>query len=102
MPIEITYETVLILATFIAVIFVVYRIFKLALRGVLVAIASFSFPWIVSFLNLGLPITANIDTGVQFALIGISLFLIYEFAHTIIRILKIIAWPFRALFRRRK
>ena len=101
MPLEITYETALILATFVIIVFVIYRVFKMALRGALVAIAAFSFPWIVDFLNLGLPITASAETGIQFALLGIALFLIYEFAHLIIRILKILSWPFRRILRRR-
>lgn len=102
MPLEVTYETIVILIAFITVVFLIYKAFKLALKGILIAIASFSFPWVVKFLNLNLPITADIQTGIQFALLGIVLFLIYESAHTIIKILKIITWPIRTLFKRRK
>ena len=102
MPFEITYETILLLAIFISVIFIVYRIFKMALRAALVAIASFTFPWVVKLLNLNLNITADIETGVKFALLGISLFLIYEFANTIIKVLKALTRIIRAILKRRK
>jgi hypothetical protein len=102
MPFEITYDTVLILAIFIIVVFLVYKAFKIAIRGILVGVAGFSFPWIAEYLNLGLPITPNIDIGIQFALLAISLFLIYEFSHTLITIIKIVSWPIRHFLRRRK
>jgi len=97
MAIEITYETIIILSIFVAVVFILYRLFKMALRAALVGIASFSFPWVVKFLSLDLPITANV--GIQFALLGIALFFIYESAHTIVKVLKIITWPIRHLLK---
>ena len=99
MAIEITYETIIILSIFVAVVFILYRLFKMALRAALVGIASFSFPWVVKFLSLDLPITANVETGIQFALLGIALFFIYESAHTIVKVLKIITWPIRHLLK---
>ena len=102
MPFEITYDTVMILATFIVAIFLIYKTFKMAIRAILVGIAGFSFPWIAEYFNLGLPITPSIDTGIQFALLAIALFLIYEFSHTIIVILKVVSWPIRHLLKRRK
>ncbi len=99
---DLDYGTITVLAVFIITIFLVYRTVKLVLRAALVAAVSFSFPWIANYINLGLSITPNIETGIQFAILGVSLFIVYEFAHTIFKILKIVTWPIRKVFRRRK
>ncbi|MFQ6020700.1 MAG: hypothetical protein ACE5J4_01605 [Candidatus Aenigmatarchaeota archaeon] len=102
MPIEITLETILIFAAFVVIVFLLYRLFKIVIKAALIGIAAFSFPWIAQFLGIPLPFPANIQTGLQFALIGIGLLLIYEFFHFIVQIIKIIIWPFKILFKRKK
>jgi len=94
-------QSILILGAFVVTIIILYRTFKLILRGTLVAVAGFSFPWIVYYLGLPIPIIPSIETGIQFAILGISLFLIYEFFHFLKYIIKIIAWPFRKLAKKK-
>ncbi len=91
----ITPQIIIIFAVFIVVVFVLYKLFKLAFRTLVVAMAAFSFPWVVSFLNLPLPVTPDIQTGTYFAILGVVLYLIYEFFHVIIHILKFLLSPFR-------
>ncbi|MBU3957564.1 MAG: hypothetical protein KKB25_00635, partial [Nanoarchaeota archaeon] len=56
-----------------------------------------SFPWIVQALGLPFPLTANIETGIYFAIIGLGLFLLYEFFHIAVYFAKLLTWPLRAL-----
>jgi len=93
MPIEITLETILIFTAFLITVFVLYKLFKIIIRASLVVVASFAFPWVAQY--IGLPISANIETGILFAIVGFGLFLVYEFFHFIVHIFKIITWPFR-------
>ncbi len=98
-PDFITPQIVLIFITFVLVVFILYKLFRVLFKTTLVTIAAFSFPWIVQALGLPFPIEATVETGIYFALAGLGLFLLYEFFHFIIHFLKILAWPFRALFR---
>lgn len=89
------FQSILILIVFVVSIVVLYRLFRTLLRGALVAIAGFSFPWIAYYVGLPFPIIPSIEVGIQFAILGIALFLIYEFFNFIKYIFKIISWPFR-------
>ncbi|MCD6476794.1 MAG: hypothetical protein J7K26_01340, partial [Candidatus Aenigmarchaeota archaeon] len=80
----------------------IYKLLKILIKALIVAIAGFIFPYLINYLNIGLPISADINTGIHFALGAIALLLIYEFFHFILYFLKIITWPFRLLLRRRK
>lgn len=93
MPIEISMDTILIFGAFIIGTFVFYRIFKIILRGSLIVFASFAFPWVAQY--FGLPIIASLQTGINFAIMGFGLFLIYEFYHFITHFFKLLTWPFR-------
>jgi len=98
---EITTQTILIFAAFIIVVFVLYKLFRVLMRGVIAGAAGFAFPWIVQYLNLPLNITANMQTGIQFAIIAIALFLIYEFFYFIKYLLKILAWPLKSMVKKK-
>ncbi len=78
---------------FIIIVFILYKLFKIIVRASIISIAGFVFPWIAKY--MGLPITANIETGITFAFIGLILFLIYEFYHFIVQFFKILSWPFK-------
>ena len=93
MVIELTLTTILIFIGFIVTVFVLYKLIKFFFRVSLVVVASFTFPWIASYFGLG--ITANLQTGILFALSGFTLFCIYEFFHFIVQFFKMITWPFR-------
>jgi len=93
MVIELTLTTVLIFVGFVVTVFVLYKLIKFFFRASLIVAASFSFPWIAKY--FGLAITANLQTGIYFALGGFTLFCIYEFFHFIVQFFKMITWPFR-------
>ena len=93
MVIELTITTILIFAAFIVTIFILYKLIKFFFRASLIVAASFAFPWIAKY--FGLAITANLQTGILFAVSGFTLFCIYEFFHFIVQFFKIITWPFR-------
>lgn len=97
-PDFITPQVVVIFITFILVVFILYRLFKVLFKATLVTIAAFSFPWIVQALGLPFPIATTVENGIYFALAGLGLFLAYEFFHFFIHLLRILAWPLRALF----
>lgn len=98
----ITTETIIIFIVFIVAIFILYKLFRLFLKASLVALVAFCFPWIVKYLGLPLSITADIITGIQFAICGLILFFMYEFLHFIIYLFKIILYPLKSLARRKK
>jgi len=100
MAVEITLQTVFIFAAFIIGVFLIYRTFKILIRGSLVVVASFAFPWVAQ--NMGLPIIASLSSAVNFAVLGFGLFLVYEFFHIIVYLFKAVTWPLRVLFGRRK
>jgi hypothetical protein len=102
MAIEITIETIGIFAAFIIIVFLLSRLFKILIRIVGIAISGFSFPWIVEYLNIGLPITADVATGLQFAIIAVGLYIAFEFFHIILAVLGIVLAPFKLLFGKSK
>lgn len=93
MVVEITLNTVLIFLTFVVVVFILYKTFKLIMRASLIVIAAFTFPWIAHY--AGLPIVASIDNGLMFAAAGFGLFVLYEFFSFIAQLFRILTWPFR-------
>ena len=93
MVVEVTIETIIIFLTFIVFVFVLYKLFKMIVKVSIISVASFVFPWVASY--MGLPITANLETGITFAFVGLSMFFVYEFYHFIVHFFKILAWPFK-------
>jgi uncharacterized membrane protein len=102
MEIPITMETLIIFVIFVLAVFTIYKLFKLLLRAFLIGVISFSFPWIVKFFEIPLPIESNLQTGIYFALLGLTIFLIYEFSHFIIFIFRILLWPFKFILKKRR
>ncbi len=94
MVVEVTVETVIIFLTFIVFVFVLYKLFKIIVRASIISVAGFVFPWVASY--MGLPITANIETGITFAFVGLVMLFVYEFYHFIVQFFKILAWPFKS------
>jgi hypothetical protein len=94
MVIEIGLTTILIFVGFIVTVFVLYKLIKFFFRASLVLAASFAFPWVASYMGLG--IAANLSTGLFFAMGGFSIFCVYEFFHFIVQFFKMLAWPFRS------
>lgn len=98
-PDFITPQIVLIFITFILVVFILYKLFKVLFKATLVTVAALSFPWIVQALGLPFPIAATVENGIYFAVAGLGLFFAYEFFHFLAHFFRILAWPIRALFK---
>ena len=95
-------NTILLLVAFVIIVFLVYKIFRILVKTMFAGAAGFAFPYVVDFLNLPIPIEATLQTGTNFALAAIGLLLICELSHFIIYFFKLLTWPARALFKRRK
>jgi hypothetical protein len=93
MVIEITITTVLMLTAFIVGVFLLYKLLKFFMRASLVVAASFAFPWVASYMGIG--ITADLSSGMMFAASGFGLFCVYELFHFIVQFFKMITWPLR-------
>jgi hypothetical protein len=102
LPEFITTQTIVIFLAFVIITFVLYKLVKAAVKATVIVIIAFSFPFIVNYLGLPLPITANIQTGLRFAILGLGLFIVYQFIHFILYFLKAITLPLRILFKRRR
>lgn len=92
-------QSIAVLLVFILAVFILYRLFKVAIKAAIAGVAGFAFPWVVQYLGLQLPIVASLETSMQFALLAIALLLVYEFFHFIIFIVKLVIFPFRLIFR---
>ena len=90
-----TAEYMVVIIVFILAVFILYRLFKLVIKSVMVMIAAFAFPFVVDYMNMPLPVTADIDTGIKFALLGLTLFTVYNFFGFITHLGKILMWPFK-------
>lgn len=98
-PGDLTSQTAFVFIVFILFIALAYKLFKLAFSAAVVAAAGFSFPWINQYLNLGLPVLADIQTSLYFAGIALAIFLLYEFSHYVIAFFKLVTWPVRSYFK---
>ncbi len=102
MEIALTYQNIVVFLIFVGVIFLLYKTFKIVTKAIIIAVLSFLFPWIVNFLKLPVPVSADIHTAVQFMFLGLALFLIYEFWHIAKTIISLILKPFRWVLKRRR
>ncbi len=97
-------ETLPAVLLFLIAIFLLYRLFKLALRAGIAAAAGFAFlylaPLFFSYIGLNFPLPPpTIENSLKFAGYALGLFLLYEFLHVAVFVLKIVTWPFRALLK---
>jgi len=99
---ELTTDTILIFAGFIIFVFLIYKLFRVLMKGALIAGAGFSFPWIVQKFALPLNVVPSIEVGIQFASVAVGVYLIYEFSHFIKYFFKVAVWPIKLLKRRKK
>ena len=90
-----TAEYMFVIILFILAIFILYRLFKLVIKSVMIMIAAFAFPFVADYLGMSLPIPITIDTGIKFALLGLMLFTAYNFFSFITHLGKILLWPFK-------
>jgi len=98
---DLTWESIIIIGGFIIFVFLFYKLFRIIMKGTIIAGAGFSFPWLIKYLELPINIVANIETGLEFAMAALGIFLIYEFLHFIKYFFKILSWPFKLLVKKR-
>lgn len=90
-------ETVIFFAVFVITIYSVYRLLKLAFKGLLVAVAAGIFPVIANvFFGYNFPLT--VETITSFAMMGVFFFVLAVIVEKILWVFKILTWPFRKLF----
>ena len=97
-------ETLPAALLFFIALFLLYRLFKLALRAGIAAAAGFGFlyfmPILLSYIGLNIPLPpATFENSLKFAGYALGLLLLYEFLHVAVFVLKLVAWPFRALLK---
>lgn len=90
-----TTEYLFVIILFILAIFILYRLFKLVIKSVIIMIAAFAFPFVADYMGVPLPVPITIDTGIKFALLGLTLFSVYNFFSFITHLGKILLWPFK-------
>lgn len=95
-----TSQTILIFIAFVIIVFILYKLFRVALQATLVAAAAFAFPWIAR--AIGLPVEPSMEIAVYFAAAGLGLFFVYQFFHFIVYFFKIATWPLRVLLGHKK
>ena len=97
-----TSQPYIVFIIFIFALFLLYRLMRIALKGAIVTAAGFSFPYIVNYLGLPIPIAADIQTAINFAIIALILFILYEFSNFIFTLLRILTWPIRVIIRKNR
>jgi hypothetical protein len=90
-----TKEYIVVIIVFILALFILYRLFKVVMKSMMVMAAAFAFPFLVSYLNLPLPISPDLDTAFRFALLGLLIFVVYEFFGFITHFFRLLTFPFR-------
>lgn len=108
LPAWLTSDVLLIAIVFVVALFVLYKLFRLLVRASIAGAIGFAFPWIVNgaagYFGIVLPFTipTTFDVALKFALAGIGLAVLYEFLHFIAFFFRLITWPFRAAFRKKR
>lgn len=90
-------QTIIYFLVFIVGVYLIYRFFKLAFKGVLVLIAAGLFPILANYF-LGVDIPINFNTIISYAFMGLFLYLVGMFIKSGVSIVKIVTWPFRKIF----
>jgi len=97
-------ESIIFFAVFLIGIFIIYKLFKSISKILLAAAAGFAFPWVAVYISskigtaLPVYVVADFQHGMYFAAIGAALGLIYLFSNLIILVLKVLTWPIRSIF----
>jgi len=77
-----------------------YMIFKQVMKAIIIGAISASIP--IALYLLGFGVELNLQTIIWFGLAGIATYFIYDVISGWFRIIRIITWPIRRLFRRGK
>jgi len=93
-------DLIILIGAGIVFLVMAYMIFKQIVKAIIIGAISASIP-IVLYL-LGFNIELNLQTIIWFGLAGIATYFIYDVISGWMKIIRIITWPIRRLFRRDK
>lgn len=91
-------DVILLLVAFVVFIIIAYKTIKFIAKAFMVALVAACFPIAANF--LGFNIEISLYNVFWFAVIGVGLFCLYSIASTGVKILKVITWPFKGLFKK--
>jgi hypothetical protein len=94
-----------ILVIFVVFAFIAYKVIHLLVKCAIILVVSAAFPFVLAYFGIPLPASiqamGTFEKVIWFAFGGLSLFLMYHSISTSEKIIKIITWPFKFLFRGR-
>lgn len=94
-------QTIIYFLAFIVGVYLIYRFFKLAFKGVLVMIAAAIFPVLANYF-LGFDVPINFSTIISYGFMGVFLYLLGTFLKSSASVLKVVTWPFRKILGKSK
>ena len=97
MELNITLEIVGVFIAFIVFLFLLSRVFKVLVKALAIGGAGFSFPWVMQLIGADLGIPVEFFTQLQFALLAVGLYLVYEFFTLVSAIGKLLFVPVKLL-----
>jgi hypothetical protein len=97
LPGNLTVDSLVVLVIFAIAVAMLYRLFKVAFNTILAAVAGAAFPWVVKFLNLGIPVTPSLESSLMWAGLAALLYLGYEFVHYVYWFIRLLTWPIRVI-----
>lgn len=96
-------NSILLLGVFAIFVIVAFKVFKTMVKGVMVAAVSAVFPLVAMYFEIPLPAffasMPILERVFWFGVLGIALFFIYSSITGGVKIIKIVTWPFRILFK---
>lgn len=93
-------DTTLLLVLVVIGVVVAAKIFQYLMKAIFVGVIFGALPVVLTFLGLEMEIT--LQSIASSALFGIAIFLVYAAVHTGLKVTKIILYPFRRFFGKKK
>jgi hypothetical protein len=75
-----------------------YMIFKQIMKAIIIGVSFAAIPVVLYLLGFEIPL--SIQTVVWFALLGIAIYFVYDVISGWMKMMRIITWPIRRLFRK--
>jgi CBS domain containing-hemolysin-like protein len=91
-------DMLILLGAVIVFLVMAYMIFKQIMKAIIIGVIFGAIP--IALYLVGFEIPLSIQTIVWFALLGIAMYFVYDVISGWMRIMRIITWPIRRLFRK--
>jgi len=96
-------NAVLLMIIFVVFVVIAFKLFKTLMKGLMVGGVAAAFPFVAMYFEIPMPdfflSMGLFERAIWFGVLGIALFLVYSTISGGVGIIKIITWPFRAMFR---